>query len=95
MPPHDNRHPADLLADVRAQKRELELREKELRDYLVAHGDDRVGGEFLAEVESYEYAYVRAKEAVRRFGRAALRGLLVEKDAQRIWLHKIGPDGEW
>jgi len=38
-----NRHPADQIADVRAEIKQLELREEELRQWLIAHPDDLVG----------------------------------------------------
>jgi hypothetical protein len=45
-----NRHPADELADTRAEIRRLEGREQELRTYLLEHPQDRIGAEFIATI---------------------------------------------
>ena len=45
-----NRHAVDQLADVRAEIKALETREKELRDALLAPGADLSGDEFYGRV---------------------------------------------
>jgi hypothetical protein len=50
-----NRHPADELAEVRAEIGRLELREEELRQWLIAHPDDLVGetaDEYLLDLDA-------------------------------------------
>jgi hypothetical protein len=54
----DNRHPADQLSDVRAQIKELEEQESELRSYLLRHPDDLTGLEYIALVSSRSYKRV-------------------------------------
>ena len=38
-----NRHPADRLADVRSEIKQLEAEEEQLRAYLLEHPQDRTG----------------------------------------------------
>jgi hypothetical protein len=45
-----NRHPADELADLRAEIRTREERAEALRQYLIEHPKDRVGDEHEALV---------------------------------------------
>ena len=45
-----NRHPVDELADVRAERRRVEEREKELRRALLAEGASLVGDAWAASV---------------------------------------------
>jgi len=47
-----NRHPADRLADVRAELKRLEEEEAKLRGYLLEHAEDRAGQEHVAIVGS-------------------------------------------
>ena len=43
-----NRHPADRLADIRSEIRQLEAEEEQLRAYLLEHPQDRTGQEYTA-----------------------------------------------
>jgi len=43
-----NRHPADRLAEVRSEIRQLEAEEEQLRAYLLEHPQDRTGQEYTA-----------------------------------------------
>ena len=45
-----NRHPADRLADIRAELKRLESEEAGLRSYLLKHPHDRIGSEYVATV---------------------------------------------
>jgi hypothetical protein len=67
-----NRHPADQLADVRAEIKALETREQQLRGQLLATAHDRIGDEWVAEVQNCEQRRLDAQACIRRFGTAAL-----------------------
>jgi hypothetical protein len=68
-----NRHPADQLSDVRAQIKQLEQEEAELRAYLLRHPDDLVGLEYTALVSSRSYKRVDMEGLRREVGDAAIR----------------------
>jgi hypothetical protein len=68
-----NRHPADELADVRADIKRLELRELALRQQLVeSPAADRAGELFIAKVSPYTKQHLDAAALRRHFGEAAL-----------------------
>ena len=66
-----NRHPADALADVRAEIKMLETREEKLRQQLIA-GDDRVGVDWQATVLSRTHERLDVDALLKHFGREAL-----------------------
>jgi hypothetical protein len=67
-----NRHPADELADVRAEIRELKAREDELRDILLDEKADRVGVQFKAVVTDWDRQRFDHEAASCHFGWEAL-----------------------
>jgi hypothetical protein len=62
--PTNRNHPADRLAELRAQIKALELEEQELRDWLLDHPDDREGFDAVAIV---------SERTVRKLDQQALR----------------------
>jgi hypothetical protein len=67
-----NRHPADALADVRAEIKQLERREEELRAELLLVGANLIGIEWGATVHSREHRSLNKDALVKHFGREAL-----------------------
>jgi hypothetical protein len=53
-----NRHPADELADIRAEVRRLETHANTLRAYLLENPDDRVGDDYIADASIRQYRRV-------------------------------------
>jgi hypothetical protein len=68
-----NRHPADALADVRLEIRELKIRESELRTELLADGADRNGVEYQAVVLGSTRDRLDVAAVIEHFGADALR----------------------
>lgn len=68
-----NRHPADALADVRAEIKQLKIREAELRhELLKAHESDRRGVHWRARVRNITLEHLDAKAAIKHFGQEAM-----------------------
>jgi hypothetical protein len=53
-----NRHPADELADVRAEIRRLQEREEALRAHLLEHPEDRIGDDYTVSISSQSRKHV-------------------------------------
>lgn len=70
--PLRNRHPADELADVRADIKQLKAREDELRQVLIADNASLVGAEWEADIKLHSYETVRSKAAIQTLGRELL-----------------------
>lgn len=62
MSERPNVPPADALAEIRAQIKTLEEREKSLRDLIIADKAARTGNRYLAEVRVVETNRVDVKE---------------------------------
>jgi hypothetical protein len=67
-----NRHPVDELAEIRAERRRLELRELALRNRILRGDVDLDGDDYRAKVASFERAYLDRAKLEQRFGRAAV-----------------------
>jgi hypothetical protein len=72
-PPPRNRHPADELADVRAEIKQLEDREAQLRNALIADGADRSGVQYEAVIFEQRQERLDTKAVIEHFGADALR----------------------
>lgn len=88
-----NLPPADELARVRQQLKDLEAREDELRTLLLTDPASRTGNSFLAEVREVERTYTDLKEL------RAMHPKLVEEytftsKVPRVVLRGISEDGE-
>ena len=68
-----NRHPADRLADIREQMRQLEAEETKLRDYLLHHPDDLCGHDYEAIVANQNRNRVDLKGLAREVGAETVR----------------------
>jgi hypothetical protein len=73
-PSEANRHPADELADVRAEIKRLKAREAELRALLLRAGDvaDLAGDEWRATMRSAWSTRLDLPAALARLGKALL-----------------------
>jgi hypothetical protein len=80
-----NRHPADELADVRAQIKALQVREAQLRACLLA-GVDPNGADFIAQIAVSQRTMIDFEAVKRHFGLAALKPFMVAKTVRVIWL---------
>ena len=67
-----NRHPADRLADIRSEIRQLEAEEEQLRAYLLEHPQDRTGQEYTAIVGSQSRKRVDLKALADEIGASVL-----------------------
>ena len=70
-----NRHPADRLADVRAELKRLEAEEVKLRAYLLEHPQDRTGEEHVAVIGSQSRKRVDLKALADEIGASILARL--------------------
>jgi hypothetical protein len=82
-----NRHPADELADTRAQIRALERRETELRRIIIGNPDQRDGEEFKASVGERPCERADLKALKRDLGLNVLRPYLRKTSATVVNLH--------
>ena len=67
-----NRHPADRLAEVRSEIRQLEAEEEQLRAYLLEHPQDRTGLEYTAIIGSQARKRVDLKALADEIGASVL-----------------------
>ena len=67
-----NRHPADELADVRAEKKQLEAREAELREMILRDPKLREGDEHTVLVEKRKRTTLDRDALVEEFGEHAI-----------------------
>jgi hypothetical protein len=73
-------NPADLLADIRSQIRNLEEGERPpLRDYLLDHEADRVGDQYVAQVGTWSQKRIDTRGLIREVGTA-----IVERFTTRL-----------
>lgn len=89
----ENTGPADELAAVRERLKALEKREKQLRDYLLAHPEDRFGKRFVASVVDVERQSVDWKE-LRANHPQIVEEFTFPAKVQQVVLHGISEDGE-
>jgi hypothetical protein len=68
-----NAHPADRLAGVRAEIRNLEEEEASLRRYLLEHEEDRIGDEYVAQIGTWPQRRIDLKGLMGEIGEAVLR----------------------
>lgn len=80
-----NRHPADELADVRAEIKALQAQEVILRARLLA-GDDLSRADFTAQIVVSQRERLNAAALKAHFGTAALRPFMTATKVQQVWL---------
>lgn len=68
-----NRHPADALADVRSEIKQLRIQETELREILLAEDADLCGVQYDAVVSNEEKPSLDQRALVEHFGAEALQ----------------------
>jgi hypothetical protein len=83
-----NRHPADELADVRAEMKRLEVHHERLRCELLADGADMMGNEWIASINLKHQARIDAKAAVQHFGAEAMQPFMRRIEYQQIGLRR-------
>ena len=67
-----NRHPADRLADVQSEIKQLEAEEEQLRAYLLEHPLDRTMQEYTAIIGSQSRKRVDLKALADEIGASVL-----------------------
>ena len=67
-----NRHPADRLAEVRSEIKQLQAEEEQLRAYLLEHPQDRTGQEYAATIGSQSRKRVDLKALADEIGASVL-----------------------
>jgi hypothetical protein len=72
LDPKHNRHPADRLADLRAQQKALEREIDTIRGYLIRHPEDLVGTEYQASIDSYRHRHLDWAALERAVGKEVL-----------------------
>jgi hypothetical protein len=80
-----NRHPADELADVRAEIRAAQVREAELRAVLLDGACGREGADFVARVAILKQARLDIEAAKKHLG-AALKPFMIDKEMRKVRL---------
>jgi hypothetical protein len=89
-----NRHPADELADVRAELRRLEDREQKLRAYLLEHPDDRIGAEHVASVGEQQRKRVDLKALADEIGASLLQRFTAFSTCRIVRVHARRMQGD-
>ena len=84
-----NRHPADQLADVRAQIRKLETVERKLRRELIA-SPHRDGDEWIAKVVDRKFVKYNFEAMVKHYGTAAMEPFKISKTTVYVLLRSKG-----
>jgi hypothetical protein len=82
-----NRHPADALADVRAEIKQLQIREAELRDELL-RTTDRRGLEWEAWVQNCNQERLDVKTAKKYFDKDVLKPFLRQVSTKNVRLRR-------
>jgi hypothetical protein len=82
-----NRHPADELADIRAEIKQLKIREAELRQELL-DGANPCGVQWQAIIHNSSRKALDAKAAIKHFGPEAMKPFLKEITAVSIKLKR-------
>jgi hypothetical protein len=82
-----NSHPADEIADIREQIKELKTREAELRNALLnAEQPDRIGQEWIAEIKEWKSHRLDNDALEKHFGTEALQPFMRESIIRSIKL---------
>ena len=82
-----NRHPADLLADTRAELKALQKREDALRRQLV-ESDDLTGAEWKALIVNRTQERLDCGAAIKHFGKTALQPFLKRLEFEQVYLKR-------
>jgi hypothetical protein len=82
-----NRHPADELADIRAELRRLRIREAELREILLADDADLKGDDYCAQIVQQQYRRLSRQRLEHRFGVEAVAECC--KQIAAVYVHLV------
>ena len=82
-----NRHPADELADVRAEIKQLQIREAELRHELL-NGADPYGVQWQPSVWSKINKTLDSRRVIAHFGQDAMRPFFREIAVRAVHLKR-------
>jgi hypothetical protein len=82
-----NRHPADLLADTRAEIKALQKRENDLRRQLVESGDF-TGAEWKAQIVNRTQERLDCGAVIKHFGKTVLQPFLKTLKFDQIYLKR-------
>jgi hypothetical protein len=88
-----NRHPADALADVRAEIKQLQIQEAELRNELLQADADRRGLEWEAWVWNCNQERLNIKAVKEHFG-DAIKPFLRPSKIQNVRLRRAQKPGQ-
>jgi hypothetical protein len=91
----NNRHPADELAEVRAEIRRLQECEKKLREILLEPDADLVGDEYSADVCEFRRRQALAyQQLVERLGEELANECCPQVERTAVYLHKRARNGK-
>ena len=93
MNARQNRHPADLLADTRAEIKALQKRENELRQQLIESGD-LIGAEWKAQIVNRIQGRLDCSAVIKHFGKTALQPFLKMLEFDQVYLKRRKPPAE-
>jgi hypothetical protein len=85
-----NRHPVDELFDTREQIKQLEIREQELRAYLLEHPNDRTGIEHIATIGEQRRSRVDLKALADEIGHSLMQRFTHYTHCRLVRLRDIG-----
>jgi hypothetical protein len=86
-PAISNRHPADQLAEVREQIRELQAKEDGLRKMLLS-GGDLVGDDYAASIQTQSHSRLDTVKARRHFG-DLLAPFMLKREVVQVKLRRV------
>ena len=87
MNTRQNRHPADLLADTRAEIKALQKREDDLRRQLVESGD-LTGAEWKAQIVNRTQKRLDCDALIKHFGKTALQPFFKTLEFDQVYLKR-------
>jgi hypothetical protein len=88
-----NRHPADELADVRAEIKQLQIKEVKLRSRLLADDADRIGMEYEAVIRDGGQNRLNISAVIAHFGADALKPFYRKVACQIVMLKRVAHNG--
>jgi hypothetical protein len=86
----ENRHPADRLAEVRAEIRRLQVEEERLRQWLIAEGEEHVeGDEHYVQIKQVPHTALDRDALEDRFGADAVAQCCKVDMRTMVYVHAI------
>ena len=84
-----NRHPADDLADVRNEIKQLEIREAEIRAELLADAADRIGVQYEAYIRDQTQRRLDIPALIERFGADTIGSFYRKTSVRTLRLRRV------